>query len=163
MRNLFISLMILSPLIGVAQELPEWAEQRLSAHETVFQINNSFNPIFYEADFDGDGKSDIAIAVKNKLRNDISGIVFYLKSDTYFLAGAGNGFGNAGGDFSWVNEWKIFDTQKTYQITFKENGDIDGEEEVLLENPAISIRQSEGSGGLIYFNGEKFIWVHQGG
>lgn len=163
MRTLFISFMILFPFKGIAQELPKWAKQKLNTQESVFIVNDSFSPTFYEADFDGDGKSDIAIAVKNKLKNDKSGIIFYLKNDTYFLAGAANGFGNAGDDFSWVDEWNIFNERKTYQITFKEDGDIDGEEEVLLKNPAISIRQSEGSGGLIYFNGEKFIWIHQGG
>ena len=161
--RVFIFLLILLPVNGLTQELPEWAKQRLEAHKNIFKVNNDFNPTFYVADFDGDDIPDIAIAVKNKLRDNMSGVIFYLGNQTHFLAGGANGFGNAGGDFSWVDEWKIFDKEKTYRITFEDNGDIKGDEEVLLINPAISIRQSEGSGGLIYFNGEKFIWIHQGG
>lgn len=40
--------------------------------------------------------------------------------------------------------------------------DVLGSREVELNNPELGIRQAEGSGGLVYFNGQKFVWIHQG-
>ena len=159
MRITILTLLLFIPVQIFAQDLPEWAEAQLNSAQD-FQQSDFLSPSFFESDFNGDGENDIAMPVVNE---DKFGIAFFLKNDSVFFAGAGKSFGPGGNDFSWADEWEIFDKEKTYQITFKENGDIDGEEEVLLENPAISIRQSEGSGGLIYFNGEKFVWIHQGG
>lgn len=159
MRITTLILLLFFPVLVYAQDLPYWAEEQLNSAQD-FQQSSFLTPSFLQSDFNGDGKTDIAIPVVN---DEKFGIAFFLKDDSVFVAGAGNSFGPGGDNFSWADEWEVFEKEKTYQITFKENGDIDGEEEVLLENPAISIRQSEGSGGLIYFNGEKFIWIHQGG
>jgi len=159
MRITILTLLLLFPFQISAQELPEWAKEQLNSAET-FQQSDFMNPNFLESDFHGDGKTDIAIAVVNEKK---FGIAFLLKDDSIFVAGAGNSFGVGGDNFSWADEWSVLDNKRTYQITFKENGDIDGEAEVLLENTAISIRLSKGSGGLIYFNGEKFIRIHQCG
>jgi hypothetical protein len=159
MRIIILTLLLFFPVQVFAQDLPNWAEAQLNSAQD-FQQSDFLSPSFFESDFNGDGENDIAMPVVNE---DKFGIAFFLKNDSVFVAGAGKSFGPGGNDFSWADEWEIFDKEKTYQITFKENDDIDGEEEVLLENPAISIRQSEGSGGLIYFNGEKFVWIHQGG
>jgi len=45
---------------------------------------------------------------------------------------------------------------------FKENGDVDESKEIKLQRPAIAISDEEGTGGLIYFNGKKFIQIHKG-
>jgi predicted Zn-dependent protease len=79
-----------------------------------------------------------------------------------FLAGAGNTFGSGGDNFEWADYWEVFDQRITHETTFLENGDVDGSREIKLDHAAISIREDEGSGGLIYFNGEKFISIHQG-
>jgi hypothetical protein len=54
------------------------------------------------------------------------------------------------------------DAKVTQETTFDSEGDVNGSKEVILERPAISIRETEGSGGLIYYDGKKFIWIHQG-
>lgn len=159
MRITILTLFLFFPVLVFAQDLPSWAKVKLNSAQD-FQQSDFLSPSFFESDFNGDGKSDIAVPVVNDGK---FGIAFFLKDDSVFVAGAGKSFGPGGNDFSWADEWEIFDKEKTYRITFKENGDIDGEQEVMLDNPAISIRQSEGSGGLIYFDGNKFTWIHQGG
>ncbi len=79
-----------------------------------------------------------------------------------FLAGAGNSFGSGGDNFDWADSWEVLDQRVTHETTFLESGDIDATREVELDHAAISIRQEEGYGGLIYYDGEKFIWIHQG-
>lgn len=143
-------------------ELPELALVKWKKYESTFERTYKLLPSFLEEDFSGDGTVDIAIFV-SKISDDKKGILFLFgEDDKMFISGAGNSFGPGGDDFKWADYWELFTESKTYETTFLENGDIDGSREVTLEYPAISIREEEGSGGLIYFNGEKFIWIHQG-
>lgn len=143
-------------------ELPKWADPIYSKYKQNFERSYLLKPSFLEEDFTGDGKTDIAIFVSKKLDGK-KGILFLLQDgDKMFLAGAGNSFGSGGDNFEWADFWKVFDQRITHETTFLENGDVDGSREIKLKHSAISIREDEGSGGLIYFNGEKFIWIHLG-
>ena len=142
--------------------LPDWGKQRLLSLESVFKMDNQLEPSFLEADFSGDGVTDIAIFIE-KIEDHKKGVlIFFGERDLYFLAGGGNTFGSGGNNYDWADSWTVFNEKDTYEMTFEENGDIAGEREVSIERPAISIREFEGSGGLIYYNGNKFIWIHQG-
>ena len=143
-------------------ELPEWASTRWKKYDSIFERSYKLVPSFLEYDFKGDETEDIAIFVSKK-SNAKQGVLFLFgEDDRMFVSGAGNSFGTGGDDFEWADDWKLFTESKTHETTFLDNGDIDGSREVTLQYPAISIREEEGSGGLIYFNGEKFIWIHQG-
>jgi len=144
------------------EQLPEWARTKYAKYVQNFERSYKLMPSFLEEDFTGDGTTDIAIFVSKK-SNDKKGILFLLRDgDKIFLAGAGNSFGSGGDNFEWADFWEVFDKRRTYETTFLENGDVDGSREVKLDHAAISIREDEGSGGLIYYNGEKFVWIHQG-
>jgi len=56
----------------------------------------------------------------------------------------------------------IFNKRIALMSLFKENGDVDESKEIKLQRPAIAISDEEGTGGLIYFNGKKFIQIHKG-
>jgi hypothetical protein len=143
-------------------ELPKWATTKYLKYEQNFERSFKLFPSFLEADFTGDGTTDIAIFVSKK-SNEKKGVLFLFgDGDKMFLAGAGNSFGSGGDNFEWADYWEVFDQGISQETTFLENGDVDGSREVKLKNAAISIREDEGSGGLIYFNGEKFISIHQG-
>lgn len=143
-------------------ELPKWAASKFSKYQQNFARSYNLIPSFLEGDLTGDGTVDIAIFVSKK-SNEKKGVLFLLgDGDLMFLVGAGNSFGPGGDNFEWADFWKVFDQRLTHETTFLENGDIDGTNEVKLDHAAISIREDEGSGGLIYYNNEKFIWIHQG-
>ncbi|MEQ9384718.1 MAG: hypothetical protein RIF36_22890 [Imperialibacter sp.] len=144
-------------------ELPDWACKRFVQFSERFDIYDQIEPAFIELDLDDDQTNDVAIFVREKSINK-TGILFLFDGDgeRYFLAGAGDSFGAGGDDFEWADKWEIFLKSKTHQTTFLPNGDIDGTKTVELKNPAISIRENEGSGGLIYYDGSRFIWIHQG-
>lgn len=143
-------------------KLPEWAETRYSKYERNFERVYKLFPSFYEEDFTGDGSLDIAIFVSKKSTAKM-GILFLLgDTDLMFLAGSGSPFGAGGDNFEWADSWDVFDQSFTHESIFLESGDIGGSRKIKLNNIAISIREDEGSGGLIYHNGEKFIWIHQG-
>ena len=162
-----ITILILLPTWLFAQstnEIPEWGFERFKKHmpDEIFKIGEFVDPLFLEADFTGDGNEDLAIPIERK-DNGKKGILILCKSEnTHFLAGGGNTFGPGGNDFKWLDIWSVNNDEITYGTTFYSNGDIKGTEEVRLGHAAISVREEEGSGGLIYYDGEKFVWIHQG-
>lgn len=162
-RYILVIAVILYGCRTMAQNsMPEWSQQRFESFSEVFRISDYPEPSYLEADFSGGGEIDVAILVQHVQTKRIGIIIFFKEDDMFFLAGAGNSLGNAGSDFRWADTWSVLSEQVTYTMTFKEDGDVDGTKEVKLERPAIKIREEEGSGGLIYFNGTKFVWIHQG-
>ena len=143
-------------------KLPQWASVKWKKYESIFERSYKLIPGFLEGDFTGDGTDDIAISVSKK-SNDKQGILFLFGADDkMFICGAGHSFGPGGDDFKWADYWELFTESKTFETTFLDNGDVDSSRELTLARAAISVREQEGSGGLIYFNGKKFTWIHQG-
>jgi len=123
---------------------------------------NFLKPQYLETDFSGDKKVDLALLIERKTDKKKGILILFSENDKYFMLGAGVRVSNGSDDFMWADSWEIFTDKHTYETTFNDNLDIEGERNVKLDRPAIKIRQQEGSGGLLYFDGEKFIWIHQG-
>lgn len=75
--------------------------------------------------------------------------------------------GDGSDDFGWANKWSVFNGKKVKETLFdKKSGDIIGGRTVILKRPCILLAAEEDgavvSGGLIYWNGTKYIWIHQG-
>jgi hypothetical protein len=142
--------------------LPEFAENMFKKYASRYSLGDGLSQQFLQADFSGDGKQDIAIWVERKEDRKKGVLFFFEEQSEPVVVGAGKEFGNAGDDFKWAGIWEIVDAKVTKETTFDKEGDVSGSKDVALERPAISIRESEGSGGLIYYDGKKFIWIHQG-
>ena len=147
-------------VIDQVEPLPNWADHQFNQMRSRYYRLLQVEPTYLIADFTGDKVEDIALFV-NRISDDKGGVVFLFKNDEPIIVGAGNQFGAGGDDFKWADSWTIFDEKVTFEMTFKENGDVLGNKEVQLEHPAISITVDEGSGGLIYFNGTEFKWIQQ--
>lgn len=155
-------LFIISFAVNAQSELPYWAQERLKKLDGRYVPIDYLKPMVLEADFSGDSNSDLAILIEEKFDKKKGILILFAKTEKFFIVGSGNNLGPAGDNFDWAGEWGLFIGASTQETTFKKDGDIDGSREVALERPAIRIRQEEGSGGLIYFNGQKFVWIHQG-
>lgn len=163
MKTLVTILLILASLVLRGQENPPlWGQQRLREIEKEYEVDQYIHPYFLQADFSGDQKDDLAVLIQNKMEKKKGMVIIFAESNKHFILGAGKKFSNGGDNFSWADQWEIFNRKITYETTFKEDGDVDGAKEVRLYRSAIEIRESEGSGGLIYFNGTEFVWIHQG-
>ncbi len=148
--------------LEVDEPLPNWAYKTFSRFKKDYKRSDQFTPSYLTDDFSGDGNEDIAIFIANR-SSDQKGILYiFRKGRRAFLLGAGQASEELSEDLNWTDTWSVFKDRKTYETTFLENGDIDGSKEIFLERSAIELREDEGSGGLIYFNGEKFIWIHRG-
>lgn len=167
--NLFmlISVIVCHSVIGYSQnkDLPLWVKNEfykrdLNRH---YDFEAYLTPSFLIADFDGDSKTDaVVLLVEKKSRK--KGLLIIHKNKGYYILGAGNEFGKGGDNFTWANKWGIFSNKIVYETTFdKRTGDIIGGKKRRLLHPAIEIEDKEkGAGGLIYWDGKKYIWIHQG-
>lgn len=117
------------------------------------------NPEYLIADFNGDGHSDTAFAV---IINNKKGIrIKHGNTNEEFIIGAGNDFKNGGDDFHWVKNWNIVTDSMTYEVTFMEEGDIDGSRDIKLEHPAFYIGTEEEGGATVAWKEGKYVWIHQ--
>jgi hypothetical protein len=122
------------------------------------------SPTFIQADFNGDGVQDVAIMVMAKASKKSGVMVIHGNSTTYFVFGAGTNFGSGSDDFNWADKWLLYNKRTAYETQFDKNsGDISGSKTVKLNRPGLLVESEEdGAGGIIYWNGKKYIWIHQG-
>jgi hypothetical protein len=105
--------------------------------------------------FNGDGKPDVAVLVKNK-RSGQLGIAFcHGGKREVFIVGAGKPLGNGGDNFDWIDTWLVQSKRsasKTATAT----------EHAKPSCEAVLVEKSESGGGLIYWDGKKYRWKQQG-
>lgn len=94
------------------------------------------------ADFDGDGKADVALLVANVKSKKRGILLVHAGRTPATLIGAGVNFGNGGDDFEWANRW----------IVVKRKGKTD----------ALLVERLESGGGLVEFVSGKYRWRQQG-
>lgn len=63
------------------------------------------NPCVLVADFDRDGKDDLALLVREASGKRRRGVLVVLASGRVLRAGAGVKLGNGGDDFDWMDAW----------------------------------------------------------
>jgi len=163
MKRFVTLILVMASVAAWSQtQLPAWATEKFKVFSGKYVVSSYIKPQFLEADLSGSKKTDVAIAIERKVDKKKGILILFAGSDKSFLVGAGNMFGKAGDDFEWANTWSIFREKTTFETTFKPNGDVGNGKEVKLDRPGIEIREEEGAGGIIYFDGKKFIWIHQG-
>ena len=122
---------------------------------------------FQTADFNGDGHPDRAVAILEKKTGKKGILVVHGNTREYFVMGAGTPFGENDDDYRWADVWRVYKDTTAYETEFdEESGDIIGGKAIKLARPALMIMAFEhGSpiaGGIIYWTGKEYIWIHQG-
>jgi len=135
------------------QNIPQWVVGLFSAKklDADYEFAFSLTPFYLAGDFNGDGKPDIAVLVKNK-RSGKRGIAFcHGGKGEVFIVGAGKPLGNGGDDFDWVDTWRVQSKRSASNTaTATERAE------------AVLVEKSESGGGLIYWDGKKYRWKQQG-
>lgn len=84
-----------------------------------------------------------------------TGIVLILQGRPLVVLGAGTGFGNAGDDFFWMDAWSVMKKGKVQRGAGEKSN-------LKLRGDALSVRQTDGASGLIYWDRHQFRWYQQG-
>jgi hypothetical protein len=169
MKKLVFFLILIIPISSFAQaKMPAWfynSFKKLKLDQQ-FQLSTYLKPAFLTADFNGDGKADISALIISKKTKKKGIVVIHGGIDQYFIMGAGSNFGNGGKDFNWLKGWKLYKDKIAYETTFDEDDMINGSKKVKLKHPAFYIYDlmddEPNSGGIIYWNGKQYTWIHQG-
>lgn len=148
---------------------PAWLKDSLKRKglDAKFEPSAWLQPSFLQDDFNGDGAADFAVPVVEKATHKKGILLIQAKSAGYFVFGAGTKFGDGSDDFTWANKWSVYKKKTAYETQFdKKSGDVIGGKQIKLSHPCISVAVledgAETAGGLIYWTGTKYRWIHQG-
>ncbi|MCC7708306.1 hypothetical protein [Janthinobacterium sp. GW460W] len=137
-------------------QLPVWATQQLDslAKREAIEVNARVNPFVLRGDFDGDGKGDLAILIKNK-DSKKEGIVFLFRQKTApLIVGAGHALSSGGDDFAWLEVWQVED-KGSRQHSYHEKS-------LSLKTDGIVVAKEGSASALIYIKSGKAAWQQQG-
>jgi hypothetical protein len=139
---LFLSALVCLTVYAAAIEPPAWAmklfNERLSAR---YELVQKAEPSFYIGDFNGDGKSDVALLIKEKATAKLGIAIVEGGERRIKIIGAGKSFGNGGDDFTWMDTWSVRHSDKLDRLY---------------------VAKSEAASALIYWDGSKYKWQQEG-
>ncbi|WP_461305154.1 hypothetical protein [Aureisphaera sp.] len=144
----------------------EWEDLKIRMRKIYPNVNylpsKQISPNYVFSDFTGDGLKDYAVFTRNVM--DKKGYLLVLNYDgSHYKFGGGDTMDIDNFDLSWLNGISVFQKGETRETLIdKETGDILGDRKVLLHNTAISLENNDyGTVGLIYWNGKKYVYIHQ--
>ena len=128
--------------VRAVEELPSWAikafNEKLSAR---YELVQKMEPSFFVGDFNGDGRSDVALLIQEKTTGKVGIAILEGGKNQFKVLGSGKSFGNGGDDFNWMDVWSMLHSGKADQL---------------------SVGKREAPTVVIYWDGSKYKWQQEG-
>jgi len=139
---------------SLMQNLPQWSATILQqeAFSARYQISVHMNPFFYEEDFDGDQKKDLAVFIEEKKSSKKGILMLNGKTKQFEVLGAGSNFANGGDDFSWMDVWR---PDRKFKI-------LPNRKPPLPAGTSLWVEKTESASARIYWNGQEYHWFQDG-
>jgi hypothetical protein len=112
------------------------------------------NPYFLTGDFDGDGRTDIAIWVRNVKTGEVGLIVVHRADESIHILGAGHPFGDRGKDFRWFDLWSLYTKGPIPKSAYQPAS-------LNLIGDAIWVAKAESASAFIYWDGNQYTWYQE--
>jgi hypothetical protein len=146
-----------SPSPGAIRNVPDTVKKALTNGSTGKKYDLSFhvNPSYLEGDFNGDGKMDAAVLVKERSTGKLGIAIVHGTTGKVTILGAGIGIGNGGDDFEWMDSWQVYSKTRAAHAA----GEISVPQ---LRGDALLVEKSEAASALIYWNGKRYVWSQRG-
>ena len=141
-------------VIAHSPDIPEVIDRAI-ANESVakkYELSYRINPFYLRGDFNGDGKIDVAVLLKQRSTGKIGIAIINGANDKVTILGAGAAIGNGGDDFEWMDSWEIYSKDRMDS----------GISVSKLRSGALRVSKSEAASALIYWNGKRYVWLQQG-
>jgi hypothetical protein len=113
------------------------------------------NPFYIHGDFNGDGRIDTAVLIKDRDSGKTGIAVVHAGARSAIILGAGRKFGNGGDDFKWMDAWHL------HPRGIVERGAGQGAPPIL-RGDALMVIKTESANALVYWNGKRYAWYQQG-
>lgn len=120
-----------------------------------FSISAHLNPFYIQGDFNGDGKLDCAILVRNRASGKLGVAIVHMGKKNVSIIGAGTAFGIGSDDFAWMDAWYAYPRGKVYR-------GADEDPPPTLKGDALMLIKMESASGLAYWDGTHYKWYQQG-
>ena len=120
-----------------------------------YEFSSHLTPSQLDGDFDGDGKPDVAILVRQRSSGKIGIAVCHSSASKVVFIGAGTEVGNGGDNFDWMDIWKVIPKATAAKKIGKGAA-------AMLKGDALRVEKSESASALIYWNGRRYVWRQQG-
>lgn len=148
------------------ENLPDWLfEQEIISKGKInnqYQVDLRLKPIYIKEDFNGDNFEDIAFPIKDISSGKMGFVIVHRHSNEINIIGAGKTIKNAlGDDMDYIDIWEISKEKEVTGTDVDENGDLIETPVIFLKFPSIRIEKSELGGGLIFWNGTEYEYLHQ--
>jgi len=91
--------------------IPEFVREKIDASglSKKFVISYALNPFYQSGDFDGDGKLDVALLLKNKASGRVGVVIIPSGIRPVVILGGGTQWMNDPRyDFNWMDAWQIY-------------------------------------------------------
>jgi hypothetical protein len=146
-----------SPSPEAGPEIPRAAKKALTNGSLgkEYDLFARVNPAYLEGDFNGDGKIDVAVLVKQRATGKLGIAIVHGASGKVTILGAGVAIGNGGDDFEWMDSWQVYSKARAAHAA-SETGIQH------LRSDALLVEKSEAASALIYWNGKRYVWSQQG-
>ncbi len=137
--------------------IPESATRpfKTTGLERQYDFSSHLKPSYLSGDFDGDGKPDISILVRQKSSGKIGIAVCHSSTNKVLFIGAGTEVGNGGDNFDWMDIWNVTPKATAAKRVGKAAA-------ALLKGDALHVEKSESASALIYWNGRRCVWRQEG-
>lgn len=124
---------------------PVWAERAWQKESVARRLvrDSSVSPVMLSADFDGDGRADVAWLVRHRVTRARGVLIVHAGGRPAQQCGAGVLFGNGGDNFDWMDSW---------QLVPRPSG----------PGSALLVARSESASGRIEFHAGRYRWRQVG-
>ena len=127
-----------------------------------FEVDLRIRPFYLKEDFNGDKIADIALPIKDSKSGKVGFAIIHGKTKDIYIIGAGKMIKNAiSDDMGYIDIWNIDREKEVVGTVEDENGDLIDTPTIFLKSPSIKIEKSELGGGLIFWNGDEYQYLHQ--
>jgi hypothetical protein len=146
-----------SPSPEAVHEIPEPVQRAITNgllaknYEVAFRLN----PSYLRGDFNGDGKIDVAVLVKQRPTGKTGIAIIDGATNMVTILGAGTAIGNGGDDFEWMDTWQVYSKNRVTPI-----GNVTNVPH--LRGDALLVGKREAASALIYWNGKRYVWLQEG-
>lgn len=142
---------------GAIRDVPDAVKTALTNGSLGKNYDLSFlmNPFYLEGDFNGDGKIDVAVLVKQRSTGKLGIAIVHGTTGKVTILGAGVAIGNGGDDFQWMDSWQVYSKARAAHAASETSLPH-------LRSDALLVEKSEAASALIYWNGKRYVWSQQG-